>query len=166
VSPPAVAAWIRLGRTLVAMPTFAGFPTWNMHSLPAFFLLLLPSHEGAARVLGALASTAALVWMRRTQPRYATATLPRWFAVAVAATVLASPHLFVYDLALLVLPALLCWPDADDDAWAGGAALVWLATVFSGPLVRAMQALVGPALQLSVPVVLAVAVALLGREGD
>ena len=166
VSPAAVVAWTRLGRTLVAMPTFAGFPTWNMHSLPAFFLLLLPSHEPAARILGALASIAVLVWMRRTQPRYAPATLSRWFAVAVAATVLASPHLFLYDLTLLVLPALLCWPATDDDAWAGGAALVWVATVFSGPIVRAMQTLVGPAFQLSVPVILAVAAALLPRERD
>jgi hypothetical protein len=149
---------------LVAMPAYAGFPTWNMHSLPALFLLLLPSHAAAARVLGGLASFGVVLWMRRVQPAYQAATLARWYAIALVATVLASPHLFVYDLSLLVLPALRCWPEEDDDVWAGAAAVVWVAVVFSGPLVRGMQLVVGPALQVSVLAIGAAALALFGRE--
>jgi len=166
LSPAAALAYVHLGPTLVTMTARHGFPTWNMHSLPAFLLLLLPSHPQAARLLGAAASLAVLAWMRRTQPAWTGESLRRWYAVAIVATVLASPHLFVYDLSLLVLPALLSWPDNDDDAWAGAAALVWVATVFSGPLARGMQAAFGPALQPSVAAIAFAALALFAPAPD
>ena len=109
-----------------------------------------------------LASALVLVAVRRLQPPYRQDTLPAWYATALWGTVLLSPHLFLYDLSLLVLAAVLLWPaHRDETLWLGGLAVVWVTLVFSGPLVRALQASVGPALQLSVPVLAVVGAALL-----
>ena len=53
-----------------------------------------------------LASIATLAVVRIRQPPYAVDTLDRWYATAIWGTVLVSPHVPLYDLSLLVLPAL------------------------------------------------------------
>src|SRR4029077_10200023 len=114
------------------------------------------------RLLTLVASVAALIAMRRLQPAYGRDTLPVWFAAALWGTVLVSPHVFLYDLSVLVLAGVVLWPVRRDRAlWLGGLAVVWMMFVFAGPLTRALQASVGAAVQVSVPVLAVVGYALL-----
>jgi hypothetical protein len=101
--------YLRLSLTMPGWVYIPGWRTWNMHSLNSFFVLLVPV-PWLARLLTAAASIAVLlpaiaVW-RTAHPRD-----PAWlnpaYALAVLATVLVSPHVFAYDLALLVIPGLL-----------------------------------------------------------
>jgi hypothetical protein len=162
ISPDAARSYVALGRAFPTMLNDPGFPTWNMHSVYSFWHLALPAWPGAARVLALAGSAAVLVVARRLQPPYAPETLGRWFAAALWATALASPHLFLYDLSILVLAWVLAWPSCRDEAlWIGGLALVWLTLVFSGPLTRAQLASMGAAVQLSVPVLAVVGARLL-----
>ncbi|MGH9385432.1 MAG: glycosyltransferase family 87 protein [Vicinamibacterales bacterium] len=72
----------------------------ELHSWHNFWLLLLPTHEATALVLYALTGTlsiglAALAWRR-------TASTAVRFSSLLLATVLASPHLYTYDLVILM----------------------------------------------------------------
>lgn len=162
MSAPGARSYVALSRAFPTMLTSAGFPTWNMHSLYGFFTLLLPDDPTAARTFTGLASLLGLIAVRRLQPPYGRDTLPAWFAVALWGSVLVSPHLLLYDLALLAPAALCVWPARrDHELWLGGLAVLWLTLVFSGPLTRTLLAGTGAAVQLSVPVLAAIGYVLL-----
>jgi alpha-1,2-mannosyltransferase len=162
MSVPATRAYLQLCRSFPTMLADPAFPTWKMHSLYSFFVLLLPHHLRVAGALAALASLAVLVVVRTLQPPYRADTLPRWFAVAVWGTVLVSPHVPLYDLSLLVLPALLLRGEQPDQAlWRGGVAAIWAATILSQPLARYLRVAAGSSFQSSVPVVAAAGYCLL-----
>jgi len=165
LSVPATLAYLAFGRSFATLLGERGFPTAKMHSLYSFFVLLLPGHLTAAAALALLSSLAVLAVVRLQQPPYAVDTLDRWYAAAIWGTVLISPHVPLYDLSLLVLPALLVWPGAQDkDVWRGGVAATWAATIFSQPLAELTRAAGGPSLQLSVPVIAAAGYCLLGAS--
>jgi hypothetical protein len=165
LSVPATLAYLALGRSFATMLGERGFPTAKMHSLYSFFVLLLPGHLTAAAALTLLSSLAVLAVVRLRQPRYAVETLDRWYAAAIWGTVLVSPHVPLYDLSLLVLPALLMRPGAEEEAARRGAiAAVWAATILSQPLAELTRAAGGPSFQLSVPVIAAAGYCLLGAS--
>src|SRR5947199_5146799 len=162
LSVPAPLEYPALGRLFATMLGERGFPTAKMHSLYSFFVLLLPGHLSAAAALTLLSSLAVLAVVRLRQPPYATDTLDQWYAAAIWGTVLVSPHVPLYDLSLLVLPALLVRSGTQDEAvWRGGIAAVWAATILSQPLAELTRAAGGPSLQLSVPVIAAAGYCLL-----
>jgi hypothetical protein len=155
-------AYAALSASFPTMLAGPGFPTWNMHSVNSFCHLLAPDASRLTRPLAVAGTLAVLVAAHRLLPAYAPATLDLWFAVAVWATALASPHLFLYDLSILVLPAMLLRPRyREDPTWLGGIAVVWLTLVFSGPLTRLQLSLTGSAIQLSVPVIAVIGARLL-----
>src|SRR5207249_1378217 len=118
-----------------------------------------------ASPLTLLSSLAVLAVVRLRQPPYAVDTLDRWYATAIWGTVLVSPHVPLYDLSLLVLPALLVRSGTQDEAvWRGGIAAAWAATILSQPLAELTRAAGGPSLQLSVPVIAAAGYCLLGAS--
>jgi len=165
LSVPATLAYLALGHSFATMLGERGFPTAKMHSLYSFFVLLLPGHLTAAAVLSLLSSLAVLAVVRLRQPPYAVDTLDQWYATAIWGTVLVSPHVPLYDLSLLVLPALLVRSGTQDEAvWRGGIAAVWTATILSQPLAELTRAAGGPSLQLSVPVIAAAGYCLLGAS--
>ena len=165
LSVPATLAYLALGRSFATMLGERGFPTAKMHSLYSFFVLLLPGHLSAAAALALVSSLAVLALVRLRQPPYAADTLDRWYATAIWGTVLVSPHVPLYDLSLLVLPALLVRSGAQDEAvWRGGIAAVWAATILSQPLAELTRAAGGPSLQLSVPAIAAAGYCLLGTS--
>ncbi|HEY1379838.1 MAG TPA: glycosyltransferase family 87 protein [Gemmataceae bacterium] len=105
--PDVMAAWLR---ALVELGEAVQQQTprpFNMHCLRAFWVLLVPEPT-VARVLY-LASAAGVVlltwraWRRNTDVGVK-------FAAVLLATVLVSPHLYVYDL-LILAPALLVLAD-------------------------------------------------------
>src|SRR5437867_1425311 len=165
LSVPATLAYFALGHSFATMLGERGFPTAKMHSLYSFFVLLLPGHLSAAAALALVSSLAVLALVRLRQPPYAADTLDRWYAAAIWGTVLVSPHVPLYDLSLLVLPALLVQPGPQDLAtWRGGIAAVWAATILSQPLAELTRAAGGPSLQLSVPAIAAAGYCLLGTS--
>jgi len=154
MSLPAAHAYARLASSFPAMLGDPAFPTWKMHSLYSFFVLLLPGHLGLAAGCAALSSAALLLAVRTLQPPYRADALHRWFAGAIWGSVLVSPHVPLYDLSLLVLPAVLLRAERRDAAlWRGGVAAIWAATILSQPLAHLLRAGLGPSLQLSVPVI-------------
>jgi hypothetical protein len=82
----------------------------GMYSWSAFWELLLGNNVAAA-LLGYACALATFFWMcllwRQVGNRSATSEMPLLYAITVCATILISPHLFAYDLALLVLPGLI-----------------------------------------------------------
>ncbi|RYE87530.1 MAG: DUF2029 domain-containing protein, partial [Myxococcales bacterium] len=137
------AAWLHLGPAvfrawgaILTSPTYLHGvrreQLWKMHSLVASLEALAPpAWAPAARGLGhALALALGVVSLalaaRMPSPRHA------WALLAVT-TVLVSPHLFSYDLALLLVPALLLlgerWSLTLRRAALATAALVWLSAL-------------------------------------
>ncbi len=154
LSATAVTSWLALSRAFPTMLTDPGFPTWNMHSVYGFCHLLVPGEPRLARMLAVAGTIGVLVVAWRLAPPYRGSTLARWFAVALWATTLASPHVFIYDLSLLALAGFLVWPTRRDPAlWLGGLAILWPTLLFSGPLTRLQLSTTGSAVQLSVPVI-------------
>lgn len=107
VGPDGLQAWLRV---LLDMETGnATRNAWRMHSLKAFFDLLLPFVPAVALALyvacaAVLLALVVRVWHRRPIDL----ALPVAFTCLVA--VLVDPHLVDYDLTVLVLPALLAIP--------------------------------------------------------
>ncbi len=167
MSLPAARAYVQLASSFPTMLADPAFPAWKMHSLYSFFVLLLPGHLGLAGVLAALASAAVLLAVRTLQPPYRPDALHRWFATAIWGSVLVSPHVPLYDLSLLVLPAVLLHAERRDPAlWRGGVAVIWAATIVSQPLAHLLRAGPGATLQLSVPLIAAAGFCLLRDGGD
>ena len=91
----------------------AGYQLAESHCLYGFFALLVGDQDlSLARVLAAV-SAAALVLLLSSMLRGTLQTGTRrfaaQFAALVIATVLLSPHLFTYDLTILVLAMYLTW---------------------------------------------------------
>jgi hypothetical protein len=129
----------------------------QLHSTQGFWMLLLPGYAGAAKVLSgacSLLGVAALVmvWRRfRDEPAVT-------FAAAVLLTLWISPYAMVYDWSILLVPATLLWQyvPAERARWRLLFAALWLVSFVSGPLVRAQEAVLPFAVQVSVPVFAAV----------
>jgi hypothetical protein len=139
-----------------------------LYSSQAFWQLLLPGVEWLARLLSLATSVAGLIvfvflW-RRFAHRPAMA-----FGLAVLMTGWLSPYLMVYDWSILLVPAVLLGRDMPRDRWLALAALLWLAALLSGPLVRgqfwvmSQLHLIPLAVQVSMPALVA-AVMGLGEE--
>jgi alpha-1,2-mannosyltransferase len=143
VGPDGLQAWLRI---LLEMESGnATRNAWRMHSLKAFFDLLLPAMPVVAWCLYAIASACLLVllaavWRRRPGPK--DLALPLAFTTLVA--VLIDPHLVDYDLTILFPAALLAVPMLPRLRW-----LVLL--LYPLLLFRAQLPLGDSALQLSVP---------------
>lgn len=111
------------------------FPTWGEMSFLAFGRLLLPGSSGV--VLGGLLTLAALgwiVWVGRSAAAPSASALDEQLIVVWPVAILVAPHLYEYDLALLLPGAFLAFKHwgwrLDEQAWLGATALVFLATTF------------------------------------
>jgi hypothetical protein len=83
---------------------------FRMHSLKSFFDLLMPENAGLALALslgGSAALLTALVRLATSPLVWIERTLPLFYAFASVVGVLVDPHIFDYDLTVLVLAALL-----------------------------------------------------------
>jgi hypothetical protein len=78
----------------------------HKHSLRAFFTLLMPGHPVGTLLYVAAALLVVGLTLRAWRIR---AQFDVRFALALLATVLASPHLFIYDVVVLTPAFLLLW---------------------------------------------------------
>ena len=131
----------------------------QLHSTQGFWVLLLPGHAEAAKLLSAVCSlfgvAALVVVWRRFREDVSIA-----FAVAVLLTLWISPYAMIYDWSILLIPATLLWRHvpAERPRWRVLFAALWLVSFVSGPLVRGQEKVLPFAVQISVPVLAAVAV--------
>jgi hypothetical protein len=162
----ACADWLRFVLGTADYLHNAGYDLHKSHCLYGFFELLLGSF-GAPVVRGATLAAAGgvvfLLWrILRGGVVPGTPRFAGQFAALVAATVLLSPHLFTYDLTILLLPMfLLLEPMWREGARIGGANRMAAAAVVAvyavAGLSPAVAALTG--WQLSVPLIAGLLVA-------
>lgn len=107
--------------------TVSGYELTRSHSLYGFFALLMPGTTTAlvkAATLVSLGIVAVLIAMI-THRREERISWPIMFSAIVLATPLVSPHLYTYDLTMLVLPMFLLWQVARSEQ--RYRSLVWVA---------------------------------------
>jgi len=174
LSPAATRAFLRLAPALPELER-ARSHTWGLNSFFGFAALLLDGvwRAGADLLAAGLTLAGLLVvaaWWRRTAWQPGARAWDLTLAATLTLGLLISPHLFLYDLMLLLLPLAIVWSyyaqGTNDRALDGGPLLAWTAALyvvtFVGSYFSAAQqqlslALGLPpiALQLSVPVIAA-----------
>jgi hypothetical protein len=119
---------------------------WRMHSLKAFFDLLLPGQTVASLVFYAATGTGLLVLLWRAWARRGNDLALLWILTTLVA-VLVNPHLVDYDLTVLVAAGVLAASVMPELRWC---------IVFMYPLLlfRAQLPLGDSALQMTVPLML------------
>jgi hypothetical protein len=135
----------------------------QLHSTQGFWMLLLPDHDGLAHALSVACGLPGVALLIGFWSRFR-GNVPVPFAVAVLLTLWLTPYAMIYDWSILLVPAALLWLHVPEGRprWLVVFALLWLAGLASGPLVRGQLAVLPVAVQVSVPA-LAVAVGAVWR---
>ncbi len=149
LAPEASRAYVKFSGQLPSLIHMKGFPFPYFFSARGFWLMLLPGYPVLADALYLTCVGVAVLgfhrfWCRQRADRAVV------FAGAICLTLLVTPYAFIFDWAILLLPAFLLWQKRTHD-WREIFALVWFATFVSSTL-TAMQLKVLPfAVQVSVP---------------
>lgn len=154
----------------------AGYDLHKSHSLFGFFELIssMTGRAGGVPMRAAQGTAIAIVVvllirllqgpLRTTSSRF-----PLQFAGISIATVLLSPHLFTYDLTLLLLPIVLigtwCWKRREERSPAVQGSMAMVALLYVLPGVSPSLALLS-GIQITVPVMLALLYALRVADGS
>lgn len=131
------------------------FPLYHLHALRGFWILLLPGMDTLVDTLSILITLIAVGFFIRFLVNY-NDRLAVCYSAAVALTIFVTPHAMIYDWALLLIPAILLWQEKPElkPYWVVTYAIMWLATLLSGPLTYLQLQFLPVALQISVPVYL------------
>ncbi len=148
IGPLGVQRYLSLAGTFGQLAFIPGFKLWNQHSLYGFFALL--THDPNLTQFLTLAVCAPVVlallyaWSRNRE-------LEQQYSLAVLATLLVTPHLFGYDLTLLILPGVLQVDRLQREKSHARTWTVVLTLAYLAPLLsREVALLLG--IQLSVPI--------------
>jgi len=150
VMPDAMRAYAIATPEIVELLRASEYHTWGQTSLFGLATLLLdPISHGAATMVGwsliALAAIAIVVMVARTPWTPGSARWDLTLAAALALGFVASPHLFLYDTSLLVLPIAIAVARIErEDALLDGG------PVLAATFVVAVSVFVGPYLSLGV----------------
>ncbi len=160
--PDASRAYVDLVRNVLpGMPYQAQFPLWHLQSIRGFWILLFPSQkwlvEGLTLILSAVGVVAFIYLWRANRANRAVL-----FAAAVCLTIWLNPHTLIYDWSVLLLPAIIFWKvlPLHRPAWKAFFFLTWIATFLSGPLTYLQLKILPVAIQVSIPILCLVFVAL------
>lgn len=151
--PQASADYLRLAQTILpGLSTREGFPIWHAHTFQAFWQLLFQGQGDISKMFAVILAAigvfyfAQLLRNKRVEP-------PLFFGAAVVLTFWLTPHAMTYDLALLLIPAILFWehmPEAREEL-RPLYALFWLATFLTVPLTLGQLQVMNFAVQISIP---------------
>jgi hypothetical protein len=135
--------------------TQEGFPIWHSVTIRGFWQLLFPGSTALAEVLSlplAVGGIGAFIlfWTRNREQK------PRLFAAAICLTMWITPHAMIYDWALLLIPAVLLWKDdaLNQKLLRVLFAILWVASIVSGPFTVLQLRMVSRAVQISMPIFL------------
>ncbi|HUR53659.1 MAG TPA: glycosyltransferase family 87 protein [Gemmataceae bacterium] len=139
--------------SLTANAAYGGHGRWNEHSPRAFWELLLPGVPALTWPLTLACSLAGVAAAWRLVHR-TVSPLDVMFPVAVFLALWASPHVLVYEWALLIPAAVVLWERFPDrrDTWLPLFALAWTVLAVSTPLAKWQIDRLPVAVQLSIPV--------------
>ncbi|MEJ5308530.1 MAG: glycosyltransferase family 87 protein [Anaerolineae bacterium] len=154
--PTASHAYIDFALTVLPeLPELAGRQIWHTQTFHEFWLLLLPGLPGVANILRWILVGIGVVAFVRFCRCYREEK-PLLYAGTMGLLIWISPHANIYEMSLLLVPALLLWEYRPELrlAWRRVFVLIWLAFLFSGPLTYAqLEILRLPfAVQIGVPV--------------
>jgi len=171
---PPMLEYLQISSELMEFLRVEGYKSWGLHSLYGFSILLFNAISPLATTLLAYLLMAiglgVMVWVwHRTPWQPGSRQWDMTMAATFAASLLISPHLFMYDLMLLLLPFVIVWAyyaDGRSSAILDGGpilamtALVYVAT-FAGSYLSLFQlriaewvGLPGMAIQFSVPILI------------
>jgi hypothetical protein len=153
IFPAETLAWLQQSDQLASFLRSEGYKSWQLHSVFGFFVLLLdPLSRRLSDVATTLATLAlcgyvACLWIGKPwRPR--SREWDHRLAASLAIGLLLGVHLFLYDLALLLLPLVLVSPRdrpaagetyLDGGPVLGWTALLYMAAFLSSFLVLAQQ---------------------------
>ena len=131
------------------------YPLWLAHTPRAFWLLLIPGLPSLGEALALLSTVTGIAvyiffWRKlRNEP-------PLLFAGAICLTLWVTPYANIYDWTILLIPAVLFWEKrpACRGLWKVIFALIWVATLLSGPLTLAQLKILPFAVQVSIPMLM------------
>ncbi len=150
--PEAAAAYAVFAQeVLPTLSEWGEFPIVHMHHIRGFWQLLLPA--ALSEPLWIIGNLAGLFFFWRlwsqSQDR---SDKPFWYAAATLLTLWTTPHAILYDLTLLLIPAVLLWHARPD--WHNQLLAIyiwgWVAYMFSTPFTGAQLAFAPVAVQISV----------------
>ncbi len=148
--PEASLAYFKSSGEILSLIHLRGFPIFSFFSVRGFWLMLLPDHPTWADGLYLVcAGMAVLGYYRFLRGRRNDKEMA--FAGAICFTLLVTPYAFIYDWAILLLPAVLLW-QKQVHGWREIFALVWLATFWSSLLTLVQLSVLPFAVQVSVPI--------------
>lgn len=138
--------------SLTANAAYGGHGRWNEHSPRAFWELLLPGMPKLTWPLTIACSLAGVAGAWSVVKRGG--QLDAVFPVAVFLSLWASPHVLIYEWALLVPTAVVLWERFPErrDTWLPLFALAWAILAVSTPLAKWQIDRLPAAVQLSIPV--------------
>ncbi len=148
--PEASLAYVKSSGKIPSLIHSRGFPQVGFFSALGFWLMLLPGHPTWADSLYIVCVGITALGFYRFLRRHR-ANREMTFAESVGVTLLVTPYAFIYDWAILLLPAILLW-QKQIQGWREIFALVWLATFWSRFLTLVQLSVVPFAVQVSVPV--------------
>jgi hypothetical protein len=153
--PDETAAWVD---HLPEIAKYDAFDFYNLHN-PRGFGVLLTGSKSFGNWLGLIGMALTVFWLFRFWRRHRS-DIAMMFAAAVFATLIGSPHTMTYEWALAVFPAILLWRRRPDlrESLLPLYATAWIALFISTPLTKGQLEFLGVAVQVSVPVIVVVAV--------
>ena len=149
VVPNETTEWLR---RLPDIARYDEFEFYNLHNSRGFGYLLT-GNKGVGNIAGLIGLGLSVAWLTRFWTRFRQ-DRSIMFVGAMVATLWGSPHTMTYEWALAVLPAVILWyrrPDLREE-WSWLFGLAWIVLFVSTPLTKGQWAFVGIAVQLSVPV--------------
>ncbi|KLN58979.1 hypothetical protein WH96_19985 [Kiloniella spongiae] len=168
-TPDAMLAYIEVSPQLPGFLRSDGYPTWGVHSFFGFFVLLLDTiaPDLANIATYAVSGTTILLLYKLWRTMEWQEDIQRWdlaMAITFIWGILISPHLFYYDLMLLLLPAAIILNYQDSlrtqaPVILSYISLTWLICFLSGFISIAQILLYdkyqisAPILQLSTPII-------------
>jgi hypothetical protein len=154
VTPDASAAFVR---NLPELARYDAFDFYNLHN-PRGFGALLTGDKKIGNWVGIACLILTLIWLARFWRRHAD-DRSLMFAAAIFATLFGSPHTMIYEWSLIILSACILWTIRPNQRpqWLILFAVVWIVLFISTPLTKLQLDLTGYAIQISVPVMVAVA---------
>jgi alpha-1,2-mannosyltransferase len=149
------AAWVN---HLPEIARYDAFDFYNLHN-PRGFGVLLTGNKSFGNWVGIVGLAVTVLWFFRFWRRHGS-DLALMFSAAVFATLIGSPHTMTYEWALAVIPAALIWQRRPDlhEALLPLFAAAWIALFVSTPLTKGQIDRIGVAIQISVPVIVGIAV--------
>jgi alpha-1,2-mannosyltransferase len=151
--------WDGFIRSLTGNVKFDNFEQFKMHNPLAFFRLLAPGAKDWHWPLAAICSLLAITWFVRVL-RAHRRNLDVMFGAVAFVTLWGSPHALIYEWSVLGITAVLWWRALEADVSARFVLFgtAWLAFFLSTHFAELQVNNTGHAVQISVPILAAVAV--------